>query len=92
MMNSIAEITSVQNPKIKKLLALQQKSSERREAGLFVTPYDSKKDIKDRDNSRGLADYALAAFLGVLQKRFPVSVGIFQRRLVYAAFCQQFLV
>lgn len=32
----------------------------------FVTPYDSKKDIKDRDNSRGLADYALAAFLGVL--------------------------
>lgn len=29
-------ITSVQNPKIKKLLALQQKSSERRESGLFV--------------------------------------------------------
>ena len=36
MMNSMVEITSVQNPKIKKLLALQQKSSERREAGLFV--------------------------------------------------------
>lgn len=29
-------ITSAQNPKIKRLLALQQKSSERREAGLFV--------------------------------------------------------
>ena len=29
-------ITSVSNPKIKKLLALQQKSSERRESGLFV--------------------------------------------------------
>lgn len=29
-------ITSVHNPKIKKLLALQQKSSERRECGLFV--------------------------------------------------------
>ena len=33
----IAEtITSAQNPKIKKLLALQQKSSERKESGLFV--------------------------------------------------------
>ena len=30
------EITSAQNPKIKRLLALQQKSSERRKAGLFV--------------------------------------------------------
>ena len=29
-------ITSVQNPRIKQLLALQQKSSERRKAGLFV--------------------------------------------------------
>ena len=29
-------ITSAQNPKVKRLLALQQKSSERREAGLFV--------------------------------------------------------
>ena len=29
-------ITSVQNPKVKRLLALQQKSSERRESGLFV--------------------------------------------------------
>ena len=29
-------ITSAQNPKIKRLLALQQKSSERRESGLFV--------------------------------------------------------
>lgn len=29
-------ITSIQNPKIKRLLALQQKSSERRKAGLFV--------------------------------------------------------
>lgn len=29
-------ISSAQNPKIKKLLALQQKSSERRESGLFV--------------------------------------------------------
>lgn len=29
-------ITSIQNPKIKLLLALQQKSSERRKAGLFV--------------------------------------------------------
>lgn len=35
-MDSVAEITSAQNPKIKKLLALQQKSSERRETGLFV--------------------------------------------------------
>lgn len=31
-----ADISSVQNPKIKKLLALQQKSSERRDSGLFV--------------------------------------------------------
>ena len=30
------QITSTQNPKIKKLLQLQQKSSERRKAGLFV--------------------------------------------------------
>lgn len=30
------KITSAQNPKIKKLLQLQQKSSERRESGLFV--------------------------------------------------------
>lgn len=30
------QITSAQNPKIKKLLALQQKSSERRKEGLFV--------------------------------------------------------
>lgn len=30
------DITSAQNPKIKKLLALQQKSSERRKEGLFV--------------------------------------------------------
>ena len=29
-------ITSAQNPKIKRLLQLQQKSSERRKAGLFV--------------------------------------------------------
>lgn len=29
-------ITSVKNPKIKRLLALQQKSSERRESGLFI--------------------------------------------------------
>ncbi len=29
-------ITSVQNPKVKRLLALQQKSSERRSSGLFV--------------------------------------------------------
>ena len=29
-------LTSIQNPKIKHLLALQQKSSERRKAGLFV--------------------------------------------------------
>lgn len=29
-------ITSAQNPKVKRLLALQQKSSERRETGLFV--------------------------------------------------------
>ena len=29
-------ITSAQNPKIKRLIALQQKSSERRESGLFV--------------------------------------------------------
>ena len=29
-------ITSPSNPKIKRLLALQQKSSARREAGLFV--------------------------------------------------------
>ncbi|MCF0203257.1 MAG: RNA methyltransferase, partial [Bacteroidaceae bacterium] len=29
-------ITSAQNPRIKRLLALQQKSSERRKAGLFV--------------------------------------------------------
>ena len=32
----IEQITSVQNPKIKFLMALQQKSSERRKAGLFV--------------------------------------------------------
>lgn len=32
----IEQITSIQNPKIKWLLALQQKSSERRKAGLFV--------------------------------------------------------
>ena len=30
------QITSLQNPKIKQLLLLQQKSSERRKAGLFV--------------------------------------------------------
>ena len=37
-MNQMADgiISSVQNPKIKSLLALQQKSSERRKAGLFV--------------------------------------------------------
>ena len=29
-------ITSTQNPKIKRLLALQEKSSERRKSGLFV--------------------------------------------------------
>ncbi|MDE6807345.1 MAG: RNA methyltransferase, partial [Prevotella sp.] len=29
-------ISSVQNPKVKRLLALQQKSSERRKTGLFV--------------------------------------------------------
>lgn len=29
-------ITSVQNPRIKQLLTLQQKSSERRKTGLFV--------------------------------------------------------
>ena len=32
----IEYISSAQNPKIKKLLALQQKSSERRSEGLFV--------------------------------------------------------
>ena len=32
----IEQITSIQNPKIKLLIALQQKSSERRKAGLFV--------------------------------------------------------
>ena len=32
----IETITSVQNPKVRLLLALQQKSSERRKAGLFV--------------------------------------------------------
>ena len=29
-------LTSAQNPKVRKLLALQQKSAERRESGLFV--------------------------------------------------------
>ena len=29
-------ITSAQNPKVRKLLALQQKAAERRESGLFV--------------------------------------------------------
>lgn len=29
-------ITSAQNPRVKQLLALQQKSSERRQTGLFV--------------------------------------------------------
>ncbi len=32
----IEQITSIQNPKIKLLIALQQKSSERRKTGLFV--------------------------------------------------------
>ena len=32
----IETITSIQNPKIKLLTALQQKSSERRKTGLFV--------------------------------------------------------
>jgi TrmH family RNA methyltransferase len=32
----IEQITSIQNPKVKLLMALQQKSSERRKAGLFV--------------------------------------------------------
>ncbi len=35
-MNDAIVLTSTQNPKIKQLLALQQKSSERRKAGLFV--------------------------------------------------------
>ena len=34
--NMIETITSAQNPKIKRLLALQQKSAERRKAGLFI--------------------------------------------------------
>ena len=33
---NIEEITSLQNPKVRKLLLLQQKSSERRDSGLFV--------------------------------------------------------
>ena len=32
----IERITSTQNPKVKHLVLLQQKSSERRKAGLFV--------------------------------------------------------
>lgn len=36
MMNTDNVISSAQNPKVKRLLALQQKSSERRKAGLFV--------------------------------------------------------
>ena len=32
----VERITSAQNPKIKELLALQEKSRERREKGLFV--------------------------------------------------------
>lgn len=35
-MNSKLEITSTQNPKIKRLLLLQQKSSERKRTGIFV--------------------------------------------------------
>lgn len=35
-MTAEQEITSMQNPKIRRLLALQQKSSERRKEGLFV--------------------------------------------------------
>lgn len=35
-MNTELEITSAQNPKIKRLLLLQQKSSERKKTGLFV--------------------------------------------------------
>lgn len=34
--NKVETITSLQNPKIKRLVALQQKSSERRKAGVFV--------------------------------------------------------
>ena len=36
MMNEIETITSVHNPRIRQLLLLQQKSAERRKAGLFV--------------------------------------------------------
>lgn len=36
MMNDKIEISSVQNPRIKQLLLLQQKSAERRKQGLFV--------------------------------------------------------
>ena len=36
MMTAENSITSVQNPKIKRLMLLQQKSAERRKANLFV--------------------------------------------------------
>ncbi|MBO4730492.1 MAG: RNA methyltransferase, partial [Bacteroidaceae bacterium] len=36
MMNEIEIITSVHNPRIRQLLLLQQKSAERRKAGMFV--------------------------------------------------------
>ena len=36
MRTNITFLSSLQNPKVKQLLTLQQKSSERRKAGLFV--------------------------------------------------------
>lgn len=66
-------ITSAQNPKIKKLLALQQKSSERRECGLFVV--EGRRELQHCIEAGYVVD---TVFTLDAQAALPAGVKVFE--------------
>lgn len=82
------KLTSVQNPKIKRLVALQQKSSERRESGIFVV--EGRREIqhcleagfsldsvfvRDSDMDESLSGLSIPASV----RRFCVSDAVYEK-------------
>lgn len=66
-------ITSAQNPKIKRLLALQQKSSERKESGLFVV--EGQRELMHCVNAGYVLDTVFYVGGMAAPGTFPASAG-----------------
>lgn len=73
MMNEIETITSVHNPRIRQLLLLQQKSAERRKAGLFVV--EGRRELQHCINAGFEIDTVFYCELGVGSEELGVTSG-----------------